>query len=407
MLRYADDFVVMAMSREEAGTALSVAKMAVGRENLVLSEEKTEIMSLEDGFAFLGEHISLEMLGNERRNLDVSETRTLYIGKQGAGVKIKEGRLLCESGQGKKLIDCPIGSLKRIVVFGAIGISAGVRNIFYMRGVEIIYLTKNGNFLGTTAMGNSGEKPKRLKRQMLLTMDDAFALQLSKKMIEAKIRHCLSVVCNYTKDAAVVSDCQRRLRIAIKSLSAAKTKDQIRGIEGEAASFYFSALGELVPEELRFGTRTRRPPKDVFNALISYGYAILLGECVSALYAAGLNPYFGFLHADEDGRANLALDFMEEFRPYIVDTLALRLVRGNSVTWKNAKPAPRSEGVYIDSEAKKKLTEGYERRMLTVTKEAIPGFTGSIRRVLYRQAQKLLAAILSGDAEIYEGIVWR
>jgi CRISPR-associated protein Cas1 len=132
-----------------------------------------------------------------------------------------------------------------------------------------------------------------------------------------------------------------------------------------------------------------------------------LGECISALYAAGLDPYFGFLHADEDGRPGLALDFMEEFRPYIVDTLAIRLARRHSVTVKNEKAAPKGDGVYIDAEAKMKLTDGYERRMLTMTKEAIPEFTGSIWRVVYRQAQKLPIAILEGNADLYTGVIWR
>jgi CRISPR-associated protein Cas1 len=407
MLRYADDFVVMTETRKGAEIALSVVELAIGKENLVLSKEKTEIMSIKGGFTFLGEYVSLESVNVTQRSLSVSESKTLFIGKQGVGISIKEGRLVCESAGGRKLMDCPIGSLKRVVIFGAVGVSAGVRTLFSMRGIEILYLTKNGKFLGTTALGNAGDKPKRLKKQLALTMDEDFALQISKTMIEAKIRHCLSVICNYTKDDCIVSDCRRRLKIAERSLSAASTRDQIRGIEGETAAFYFAAFGKLVPETLMFAARTKRPPKDVFNALLGYGYAILLGECISALYAAGLSPYFGFLHADEDGRPNLALDFMEEFRPYVVDTLVLRLVRRRSITHANGVPVPNGDGIHIDGEAKKKLTEGYEHRMLTITKGALLGFTGSIRRVLYRQAQMLLSSILSGDAALYGGVIWR
>src|SRR5689334_13392801 len=107
----------------------------------------------------------------------------------------------------------------------------------------------------------------------------------------------------------------------------ATTRDEIMGLEGAAAREYFTAVGRAVPEQLRFAGRSRRPPLDLVNAALSFGYTILLGEAVAALAAAGLDPAIGLLHADADRRPSLALDLIEEFRPLVVDQVVITAAR--------------------------------------------------------------------------------
>jgi len=157
---------------------------------------------------------------------------------------------------------------------------------------------------------------------------------------------------------------------------------------------------------MRFDGRSRRPPQDVFNAALSYGYAILLGECVSALAACGLEPSLGMLHTDDDARPSLALDLIEEFRPYVVDQVVVQLCRKGALTADHGGPSANSSGVFLARPGKQALVDGYERRMIQVTRGASPGFSGSIRRHLYRQAQ-LLAGFIMGQSDEWLGLSWR
>jgi CRISPR-associated protein Cas1 len=141
---------------------------------------------------------------------------------------------------------------------------------------------------------------------------------------------------------------------------------------------------------------------------LNYCYAVLLGECVAALIVAGLNPYIGLLHADEGGRPSLALDFMEEFRPYIVDQAVIQALRKGSLNRTHGlKEGPN--GILLNKEGKQILMRAYESRMLTVTKGALPGlnFRGSLRRHLYHQAVKLAMFVEDPEINEWSGLSWR
>lgn len=196
------------------------------------------------------------------------------------------------------------------------------------------------------------------------------------------------------------------IRAMRKMVNEASSPEELMGLEGTAARAYFEAVALLLPEELRFSGRSRQPPMDVFNAAISYGYAILLSECVTALVSAGLEPSIGLLHSDQDKRPSLALDLMEEFRPYVVDQVVVKLCRSGGLTLTHGKSDKGRPGVLLTKAGKQALLDGYEHRMLQVTRGALPGFTGSIRRHLYRQAQRLALYLVSDDHE-WSGLSWR
>ena len=139
---------------------------------------------------------------------------------------------------------------------------------------------------------------------------------------------------------------------------------------------------------------------------MSFGYAVLLSEAVSALAAAGLDPAIGLLHVDGDNRPSLALDLIEEFRPLVVDQVVLTLARRAALRLDNGRDDPDRGGVLLTREGREVLLDAYERRMLRVTRGGLPDFTGSIRRHLHRQAQAL-ASWLEGHGPAPTGMSWR
>lgn len=185
----------------------------------------------------------------------------------------------------------------------------------------------------------------------------------------------------------------------------ATTTSELMGLEGAAARFYFPCFGSMMPELMRFELRTRQPPADVVNAALSYLYTILLGECITALHAAGLDPAIGVLHSDQDNRPSLALDLMEEFRPLVVDSAVMTATRLKALTAQHGRLEP-GHGVQLTKAGKSAVLDAYERRMLTKTSGALVDFSGTLRRHIYRQAQRLRASIVDHD-EPWTGLSWR
>lgn len=184
------------------------------------------------------------------------------------------------------------------------------------------------------------------------------------------------------------------------------TRDEAMGLEGAAAREYFAALGHILPADLGFTGRNRQPPLDTVNAALSYGYAIILAEAVSALCAAGLDPAIGLFHAEQDNRPSLALDLMEEFRPLVIDQVVVAAARRAELRPEHGHHDEGRGGVLLTKAGREVLVSGYERRMLQQTRGALPGLSGSLRRHLYRQAQRVASYIEDPEAT-WTGLSWR
>ena len=184
--------------------------------------------------------------------------------------------------------------------------------------------------------------------------------------------------------------------------------EEVRGIEGETARNYFSVFNQLIVNQKNIffmRGRNRRPPRDNVNALLSFLYTLLLHETKSALLAVGLDPYVGYLHRDRPGRMGLALDLMEEFRPYMADRLALSLINRQQVTGSDFIEK-ESGGVIMTSDARKTVLEAWQKRKreeLThpFLEEKIP-----LGLLPYSQAL-ILARYLRGDLDRYPPFIWR
>lgn len=405
-VRYSDDLVVAASSREDAWEAARVASAAAEEIGMTLGADKTEVMSFEEGFCFLGEDFGPRYPPVLEHRLDVPEHRSVYLGVPGSRAYIDEGRVVVEHDE-VELLDVPAGLVARIVCFGPVGVSAGLRNWALSSGVELVFCSQRGRYLGQAVSGHVG-RVQRLRRQLDAADDPARHLPLGRAIVDAKIRK-QAVLLQRVMRAASADELRESvdtMRGYASMLPDATTRAEIMGLEGASARAYFHGWSAVLDPEYGFHGRNRRPPLDVVNSALSFGYAVLLSEAVSALAAAGLEPAVGFLHTDQDGRPSLALDLVEEFRPLVVDQIVLEAVRRRRLRIEHGRHDPDRGGVLLTRAGRELLLDAYERRMLRVTRGAMPGFTGSLRRHLYRQAQ-VIAAWLEGTGPDFQGLSWR
>lgn len=413
VVRYADDIVVVGESKEELEDAARFCQRILRSFNMQLGDDKTDIMTFDDGFAFLGEDFGPKYPpAMPLQRVQEPENRVLYLGAQTAHARISKGRLIVEDrqkGGGKptKLFDVPCGHVSRIVAFGSVAISSGLRSWAMYNGVDIVLASRRGSYLGIMQGTKTETHSARLIAQVEIN-DTPRQLEISCAIIRAKIHKQIVVLQRFSKRESEekVSNAITNMRKFMTMLDDTTSIDEAMGLEGAAAKEYFAAYGALLPNELAFTTRSRQPPLDLANASLSFLYTVLLGECVTALRAAGMDPGLGVLHNPQAKRPSLALDLLEEFRPLVADQVVLNAARRNRLTSKHARKDPKGQGILLTKKGREEILKAYEERMLQVVKGSIPDFAGSIRRHLYRQAQRLAGAIMHDDYE-WSGMSWR
>jgi CRISP-associated protein Cas1 len=409
LIRYADDLAALAASRDEAWEAMRVMSTAAGELGMPLAADKSAVMSFEEGFCFLGEDFGPRyppVLAGHR--VDEPDRRVVYLGLQGAHARLESGRLIVESPHDEEMLNVPSGSVERIVCFGAVGISAGLRSWALATDVDLVFLSRRGSYLGHAWPAGSSQRIARLRSQLAFADDDARRLPFARAVVSAKVRKQIVLLQRFARrdNADDVLAGAGQMEHLLAMLPGCGTRDELMGIEGAAAREYFGALARIMPDDMRFTGRSTQPPADLVNAALSYGYAIILGESVSALCAAGLDPAIGFLHTEQERRPSLALDLMEEFRPLIVDQVVIAAARRAELRPEHGHREESIHGVLLTKAGKEILVAGYERRMLQHTRGALPGLSGSLRRHLYRQAERIAACIRDPDTT-WTGMSWR
>lgn len=268
----------------------------------------------------------------------------------------------------QKRMQVPLHHLGSVVCLGNIMLSPALMHRLADDGISLILLDGNGRFKARLEGAVSGNI---LLRQAQHGHTPAFALHTARAVIAGKLRNSRQVLLRGAREAADEVDAKaliaaaKALAISVRNLPYAADLDAVRGIEGDAAKTYFSALPTLVRRDLRehfdMDGRTRRPPRDRFNALISFLYSMLMNDCRSALEAVGLDPQLGFLHAVRPGRAALALDLMEEFRSVLADRLALTLINRGQVT-PDDFDLREGGAVNLHGDARKTVVVAYQER---------------------------------------------
>ena len=409
--RFADDIVVCAPARDDLLAARELLGSLVAAHGLNLNEEKTAMTTFDEGFCFLGVDFSRTRPAVDPHH-DIkgapNPDEVVYVGRDGARVHVSKGRLIVSGADELPLVSIPRRAVSRIVLTGAVGLSAGARSWALRNDVDVIFLSRHGGYLGQLSAPRDTANARRLLTQAAFAADDGARLPLARAIVRAKMHHQVSVLHRTGRrdGGADVAGACALIRSQAASADDAAGTDELMGLEGAASNAYFDCLSRLVPEDVAFHGRSRRPPKDLANAAFSYAYAILLAECTGALLAAGLEPSLGVLHASTDKRPSLSLDLMEEFRPLLVDRTVMALLRSRRLRPEHATVSGDGEGVWLDKDGKKVLVDGYEATLQRQVKGALPGFAGTWRRHIHHQAQLLGRAIVEPDYR-WSGASWR
>lgn len=323
---------------------------------------------------------------------------TLYVVDPRARVK-REGATLVVQIGGKTQLRARLDELARCVLAGQSWISRPALEGLLARGIDTVLLDRGGGYVGRVA-GPEGAHVELRLAQAAAVGDSEVCLRLARAMVVAKIRNCRRVLSRSyrSKERPQMRDTLASLAEARSAAQQADTLDGLRGHEGYAAALHFKALSTLLPTELGFRHRRRRPPPDPVNALLSLGYTLVGAELAGALRAVGLDAHLGFLHRPLRGRESLALDLLEVFRPEAVDQLTLVLCRRGSFQAKDFEAADELGGLRLRPKAFRSYLEAYEAHM---SRPALRGTHGNKRRLSLREcllveARSMRAAIESG-----------
>lgn len=337
---------------------------------------------------------------------------TLYVMSEDAWLALDGENVVIQVGE-RELGRFPLHGLEGIVSFSYRGASPALMGKCADCGIDLSFFRPGGRFLARVSGGVRGNVLLR-KTQYRVSEDRAAALAIGKTMLLGKLYNARWVLERATRDHALSVDAEKLkaasavLKAAMARADGAESADSLRGIEGDAAAEYFGVFDELIlssDEAFRFHGRSRRPPLDCVNALLSFSYALLANNCAAALESVGLDPYVGFVHADRPGRASLALDLMEELRPAFADRFVLSCINTRVV---NAKMFERTDtgAVLLNENGRKAVLKAWqERKKETLThpflKEKLPwGLVPFVQALL-------LARTLRGDLDAYPPFFWK
>jgi CRISPR-associated protein Cas1 len=327
---------------------------------------------------------------------------TLYVTAPESYLRLDNDTLRVEVDREARL-RVPLHHLSAVVCFGHVNLSSPLMHRLAEEGKALVLLDANGRFKARLEGETSGNVLLRRAHHQALDRAD-FVLELARTVVAGKIRNQRQVLQRGAREAKLEAEALQLdravndLAASLRALPGAADLDTVRGIEGEAARGYFAALNLLVRPDRRelfsMNGRSRRPPRDRMNALLSFLYSMWMNDCRSAVEAAGLDPQMGFLHALRPGRAALALDLVEEFRPF-ADRLALTLVNRGQLAGQDF--VEREGGaVLLDGDARKAVVVAYQERKKEELTHALLAETVPLGLVPLVQA-RLLARHIRGE----------
>ncbi|MEK0082678.1 type I-C CRISPR-associated endonuclease Cas1c [Benzoatithermus flavus] len=340
---------------------------------------------------------------------------TLFVQTEGAWLR-KDGTNLVVEVDGVEKGRVPAHLLGGLVCLGRVGVSPPLLAHCCESGVTVTFLSEQGRFLARVEGPVAGNV--LLRKEQYRRSDDLTATAaLVRSFVLAKTLNQRAVLRRALRDhgdgmaeeaRAAVEAAERRLTDIARRAEKDQGADALRGLEGEAAAAYFAVFDHLIRADeplFRFRGRSRRPPLDPVNALLSFLYTLLTHDCRSALETFGLDPAIGFLHRDRPGRPSLALDLLEEFRPVLADRLALSLVNRRQLAAGDFRRLENG-AVLLTEEARKTLLVAFQERK----KEELlhPYLQEKAPMGLMPQLQaQLLARHLRGELDAYPPFVWR
>ncbi len=333
----------------------------------------------------------------------------LYITTQGAWLN-KDGANIVVSLDNKEIGRVPIHNVGGIVCFGRVLISPPLMGYCAENQVTISFLTEEGRFLARVVGPQSGNVLLRREQYRRSDRPDATA-RIAASIVIGKTLNQRAVVRRALRDHGAKPELETvadRLTAIARRVETQQDVDVIRGLEGEAANAYFSIFNQLIvadDDAFQFTSRTRRPPLDRVNALLSFVYSLLAHDTRAALETVGLDPSVGFLHRDRPGRHGLALDLMEEFRPFFADRLVLSLINRKQLAGRDFRSFDNG-AILLSDDARKTVLVAYQDRKREELEHPFIGEKATIGLLWHLQAQ-LMARHLRGDLDGYPPFVWK
>lgn len=337
---------------------------------------------------------------------------TLYVTSEDSYLSL-DGENVVVSEQNCEIGRLPLHNLEGIVSFGYRGTSPALMGACAERNISLCYLSPQGKFLARVSGKVKGNVILR-EQQYKTFLDDEKSLEVAKNCIIGKIYNARWVIERATRDHSLqvnveeLKNSSGKLKKSLLHVSDCHSKEELRGVEGEAAQIYFGVFDELILQQKKdflFNGRTKRPPLDNVNALLSFVYTLLTNAITSALETVGLDPYVGCLHTERPGRASLSLDLIEELRAVLADRFVLSLINKKIVNKKGFEKKENSSVLMDDKTRKLVLTEWQNKKKETLTH---PFLKEKVEwgMVPYIQAM-LLARYLRGDLDGYPPFLWK
>ncbi|HOL24567.1 MAG TPA: CRISPR-associated endonuclease Cas1 [Candidatus Hydrothermia bacterium] len=338
----------------------------------------------------------------------MAEKRQLILDKYGLFLSKHSERLRVKS-EGQIVEEVPLIHLDSVLITSrGVSVSSDVVEICAVRGIDIVYISGNGEVYGRLS-GPSLVGTVKTRREQLMALGDERGYELGKAFAAGKIQNQKNIIRYFARYRKVVDkelfefleDSRKKLEGHIKSLMdiAGRNVDEIRdlilNIEGRSAAIYWEAMRALLRENMEWQGREGRGAKDPINSALNYGYAILYGQVEKAIILAGLDPYAGFVHTDRAGKPSLVLDMIEEFRQQVVD----RVIFG--MLGKGSEVKVDDEGM-LDEKTRKTIAQKLFERL--DGEERYGGMKQKLRTILLKQAQAV-ASFVRRDRPIYKPFV--
>jgi CRISPR-associated protein Cas1 len=336
----------------------------------------------------------------------------LYVTTQGAYLS-KDGEAVLVEVERETKLRIPIHTISSIVCFGRVSCSPFLMGFCAERGVALAFFSERGRFLARVQGAVSGNVLLRREQYRWADRPDKSAA-VERAVVLAKVANCRTVVQRGLRDKRDTPGVEqmeaavRRLSRILDEIATAETVDKIRGHEGDAARVYFSVFDRLITaskEEFFLNERSRRPPLDNVNALLSFVYTLLVHDIAAALEGVGLDPAVGYLHRDRPGRPSLALDLLEELRPVIAERLVLSLINRKQVSGTGFRTS-ESGGVVMDEATRKRVLVAYQERKQDEIQHPFLGERVAFGLTVHLQAA-LLARFVRGDLDGYPCFLWK